>query len=82
MNTTFKRPLAPKRTDFSLHGIFTAGGPKEVGDVYRSRFGGPPFPITQPEPRKSPYSCDLCGRKYDPETGKQTGQCDGQCALF
>ena len=41
--TTFKRPFLPKRTDFSLKGIFKPEGFLEVQSTYRKKFGGDPF---------------------------------------
>jgi hypothetical protein len=55
---------------------------KAIGDIYRNRLGGPPFPITQDVPRKAlmPCGASLCSYVYDPNDGTSRGQCAGYCS--
>lgn len=50
---------------------------KAVGDIYRSRFGGPWFPVTRVHTLK-PLKCDTCNWERD-EFGNTSGQCNGMC---
>lgn len=70
---------APKATSFTS--IFYPGGDKEIGDIYRDRFGGPPFPITRNKPRKPLQSCTqpACYALFDPNEGRGLQGCTGSC---
>lgn len=75
-----KIPLKPKRTDYSIDTIFDHKGCKAVGDEYRKRFGGPPFPITQDKPLPSKWFCSIgnCPVWLDTD-GIYRGSCTGHC---
>lgn len=65
----------------AFQSIFHGDGPKQVGDVYRERLGGPPFPITRNEPAKPRWFCEMsgCTRWTDGDGKNQGGSCHGDC---
>lgn len=65
----------------ALKSIFHAEAYKEVGDVYRDRLGGSPFPIERDEPPVEKWVCpnDYC--TYWKQGERMGGKCAGMCAI-
>lgn len=76
--TTFVRPLLKKGTG-ALDSMFNAQGYKAVGEVYRNRLGGPPFPIAQ-HVSITKWVCNTNGcTAYRDTDGEYKGVCPGYC---
>lgn len=81
MKMTFVIPLKPKRTDFSIRGIFTPEGLSEVAKTYRERGNGPWFPVTLDAPRKPRWFCSQkdCTYWTEGDGSEKGGECSGAC---
>ena len=76
MDTTFKRPLAKKRTDFSI--TPTVLDHAGVGKIYHERIEESWYP--QGEVIKPNVPCTYkCGAEYDPNKKLWMPGCNGQC---
>jgi len=55
---------------------------KAIGDIYRDRLGGPPFPIEQDVPLQPNVPCSYkCGAEYNPNTQMWSKGCRGDCQM-
>lgn len=65
----------------ALKSIFQPGAHAEIGDIYRDRLGGPPFPITRDPKPQEPWYCDLLGcTRQRAADGTYGGTCSGYCS--
>ncbi len=53
---------------------------KAIGDIYREKLGGPPFPIEQDAPLLPNVPCTYgCGAQYNPNTKSWSTGCNSSC---
>ncbi|MDP2594163.1 MAG: hypothetical protein Q8P36_02395 [bacterium] len=58
------------------------GDYEAIGKRRQELFGDSWLPVEKDRKLQPVWSCELCHRIYNPNTGENKGACDGQCGVY